>query len=189
MASTIEGLVWEAYQSQSRLEAGAVIRLGDGTEIRVIRWLLKARAPSLAALVVDGIVDLTPSGLESDAVRTVMDFVHSDRPTETRDVPSLLAILHAADYCGAVDLKAKVASTLRDRVAGSDPMTLLAIANEARSRKEDDLHAAAAARLTETAPADVLEKADAALLARGVVEAREAKRPKTVHHPWGLPYY
>ena len=57
-------------------------------------------------------------------------------------------------------------TTLKDRVVGSDPKTLLAIANEARSRQAGDLYAAAAAQLGETAPEALLEKADAALLAR-----------------------
>ena len=109
--------------------------------------LLEARAASLAALVVDGVVDLTPSGLEPRAVRTVIDFVHSDRPIERTDVPPLLAILHAADYCGTAALNEEVVSTLRDRVAGADPETLLAIANE--SRQADDLYAATAAQFAD----------------------------------------
>ena len=176
---TVPDIMWTAYQSQSRsLMKGAEIRLVDGTQVLVNLALLEGRAPSLAALVVDGAVDLTPSGLKPGAVRTVIDFVHSDRPTETTDVPSLLPILHAADYCGAAALKEKVVSTLRDRVAGSDPKTLLAIANEARSRQASDLYAAAAAQLAETAPRELLETVDSSLLAQVVVEGREAKRPR-----------
>ena len=51
-------------------------------------------------------------------------------------------------------------------------------ANEARSRKADDLDAAAAAQLVATAPVGVPEKADGPLLVRVVVEGREAKRPR-----------
>ena len=158
MWPTVPDVLWTAYKSQSRSLGAAVIRLADGTQVIANLALLEARAPSLAALVVDGTVDLTPSGLESSAVRTVIDFVRSDRPTETTDVPLLLPILHAADYCGAAALMEKVVSTLRDRVAGADPKTLLAIANEARSRQADDLYTAVAAQLGETAPRELLKR-------------------------------
>ena len=62
--STVEDVVWKAYKSQSRsLGMVAVIRLGDGIQVSANLALLEARAPSLAALVVDGAVDLTLSGL------------------------------------------------------------------------------------------------------------------------------
>ena len=93
VSKSIPEVMWETYQAQSRsLGAEATIVLPDRDEVIVNLALLATRAPSLAKLMIDSVIDLRPSGLSSDAVRAVIDFVHSDRQPETTDLSSLVDI-------------------------------------------------------------------------------------------------